>query len=141
MNPNYPLKDINRSAPINPCWANQFIVYMDTILCLGMWNKPTDKELARLPRLYETENVPLDDKIIHQHYFLESFDWYVAEYGPQERIFFGYAVLNGDHQNAEWGYTSLDELAEINVHGIEVDRDLYWKPKRFRDVKAEWDRS
>ncbi len=100
-----------------------------------MWNKPSDEELNRMPRLYETENVPLDDKMIYQHYFLGGSDWYMAEYGPNERLFFGYAILNNDHEIAEWGYSSLDELADINVHGIEVDRDLHWGVRRFGDVE------
>ena len=99
-----------------------------------MWNKPTVEELNRLPRLYETEHIAPEDKIIHQHYFLGGCDWYMAEYDPSERLFFGHATLNNDHQNAEWGYTSLDELADINVRGIEVDRDLYWRPRRFGEI-------
>ena len=100
-----------------------------------MWNKPTSEELDNLPRLYETEDVPLEEKIIRQHYFLGGTDWYIAEYDPDERIFFGYTVLNNDYQNAEWGYTSLDELSKINVRGIEVDRNLYWSPKRFAEIE------
>jgi len=100
-----------------------------------MWNKPTEKQLLKMPRLYETDNIPINDKIIHQHYFFGSSDWYMAEYGPEDNIFFGYAILNNDLQNAEWGYTRLDDLASIRVHGQEVDRDLYWNPKRFGDIK------
>jgi len=70
-----------------------------------MWNKPTYKQLERMPRLYETENVPLADKMIYQHYFIGGCDWYMAEYGPADRLFFGYAILNNDRDNAEWGYT------------------------------------
>ncbi len=105
--------------------------------CLSsvMWNRPTPEQLARLPRLYETENTPPEDKMIHQHYFIGGSDWYMAEYGPNDRLFFGYAILNADHQNAEWGYTSLDELADINVRGIEVDRDLHWTPKMFGEIE------
>ena len=80
-----------------------------------MWNKPSDEELARMPRLYETESIPLEDKTIHQHYFIGGSDWYMAEYGPEERLFFGYVVLNGDREMAEWGYTSLDELADLKL--------------------------
>lgn len=72
--------------------------------------------------------------MIHQRYFIGGNDWYVAEYDPNDRLFFGYAVLNNDFQNAEWGYTSLDELANINVWGIEVDRDIHWKPRRFVEI-------
>jgi len=38
-------------------------------------------------------------------------------------------VLEQDHQNAEWGYFSFDELRDIKVRGIEVDRDLHWDEK------------
>ena len=55
--------------------------------------------------------------------------------GQMKRLFLGYTILNNAHQNAEWGYTSLDELADINVRGIEVDRDLYWKPTRFGEIE------
>lgn len=100
-----------------------------------MWNKPTPEELNKLPKLYETENIPLKDKIIHQHYFLGGCDWYMAEYDSNDRLFFGYTILNNDLQNSEWGYTSLDELVGINIRGIEIDRDLYWQPKRFGDIE------
>ena len=36
---------------------------------LTMWNEPTDEELGNLPGLYETENTPLEDKLIHMHFF------------------------------------------------------------------------
>ncbi len=103
-----------------------------------MWNQPTQRELSGMPRLYETENTPLDDTMIHQHYFLGGCDWYMAEYDQNDRLFFGYTILNSDYQNSEWGYTSLDELADINVRGFEVDRDLYWKPQRFGDIENIW---
>ena len=79
--------------------------------------------------------MPLEDKLIHQHYFLGGCDWYMAQYSPDDRLFFGYAILNNDYQNAEWGYTSLDELADINLHGIEVDRDLHWQPTRLGGIE------
>ncbi len=32
-----------------------------------MWNEPTPERLNRIPKLYETEQVPLKDKLIHLH--------------------------------------------------------------------------
>ena len=94
-----------------------------------MRNIPTDKQLAALPALYSTEETPLKDKVIHQHYFLAATDWYVAEWSPAERLFFGFCILNGDTENAEWGYISLDELLDLKTpRGIEVERDLHWQP-------------
>ncbi len=51
-----------------------------------MWNKPTREELNRLPRLYETENISLEDKMIHMHCFLSGYDWCMAGYGLDERL-------------------------------------------------------
>lgn len=100
-----------------------------------MWNKPSDEVLARMPRLYSTEGTVLKNKIIYEHFFLGGNDWYMAEYCPKDREFFGYAVLNADWRNSEWGYISFDELIKINVRGFEVDRDLYWSPKKFWDIQ------
>lgn len=99
-----------------------------------MWNVPSPEKLATIPRIYQTENVPLKDKIIHLHFFIGGCDWYIAEFDGED-IFFGYAILNGDLVNAEWGYISFSELKEIKVQGcIEIDCDLYWKPKKASDV-------
>jgi hypothetical protein len=100
-----------------------------------MWNKPTTKQLEALPKFYSTENVKSDDKIIRMHFFMGGSDWYIAEYSPDERTFFGFTVLNGDWEMAEWGYTSLDEMESIKVRGIEIDRDLHWTPKKFKEIK------
>ena len=83
------------------CGPDRFIALKGLSALLSMWNRPSDAELSRMPRLYETENVPLSDKIIHQHYFIGGSDWYMAEYDPNDRLFFGYAVLNNDHEMAE----------------------------------------
>ena len=92
----------------------------------GMWNEPSDQHLSRMPRLYDTENTPWEQKGIYEHFFIGGSDWYAAEYDPSDRLLFGYAVLNQDYQNSEWGYFSLDDLKDIRVRGIEIDRDLHW---------------
>jgi len=98
-----------------------------------MWNEPTPKELERLPGLYETEDVPTGEKVIYLHFFIGACDWYIAEYDGND-LFWGYAVL-GDPDMAEWGYISFRELREIKLRpGIEVDRDLYWEPKKAKEI-------
>ena len=98
-----------------------------------MWNTPTQTELGKIPGLYETESIPLKDKVIHLHFFLAGCDWYIAEYDGND-LFWGYAILNGDDLNAEWGYISFDELKKLNVHGIEIDNDLHWTPKTAKEI-------
>ena len=99
-----------------------------------MWNTPDQNELSKLPGLYETEDVELAAKEIHLHFFLGSCDWYIAEYDGQD-LFWGYAILNGDVEMAEWGYISFSELKELKVGpGFEVDHDLHWQVKKASEI-------
>ena len=53
-----------------------------------------------------------------------------------ENLFFEYAILNNDLQNAEWGYFGYEELRRIRMGcGLEVDREFYWTPKRAEYVE------
>ncbi len=99
-----------------------------------MWNEPSLEELAKLPRLYETEDVPVEEKVVRMHFVLGSADWYVTEYDPHDELFFGFVNL-GDPQNAEWGYFCLQELRQVRIAlGFEVERDIWWRPRRVRDI-------
>lgn len=99
-----------------------------------MWNAPSENELSGIPAFYSTENTPLKEKIIHMHFFIGGCDWYAVEYDPTEKRFFGFAILNSDFEMAEWGYFSLEELLELKVSFVEVDRDLHFKPTRAQDI-------
>ena len=100
-----------------------------------MWNEPSSQELAALPGLYETDQLSAGRKPIGMHFFIGGCDWYVAEYSPEERVFFGYAILNGDRQCAEWGYIPFDELRDLKLRSIiEVDRDTFWDTTLAKDI-------
>ena len=77
-----------------------------------MWNEPSKERLAKIPRLYKTENVPLKEKEIHLHFFIGVCDWFICEY---DDLFFGFAILNNDMQMAEWGYVSFSELKSCRL--------------------------
>lgn len=101
-----------------------------------MWNIPTAERLAKIPRLYETENIPLNEKLIHLHFFIGGCDWYVAEFDGED-LFFGYAIL-WDHRYAEWGYFSFDELKDIKLDGwLEVDCETedVWKIRKAGEIE------
>ena len=105
-----------------------------------MWNEPTKKRLAKIPRLYATEEVELKEKLIHLHFFIGSCDWYIAEY-DQEDLFFGYAILNNDYEMAEWGYVSFRELREIKVHGcfeIDCETEESWRVRKASEIEKIW---
>lgn len=61
--------------------------------------------------------------------------WYATEYNPESKIFFGYVSIFGDW-NDEWGYFSLEELESLRgPFGLGIERDLYFKEKRFSEVE------
>ncbi len=100
-----------------------------------MWNEPTKPQLAKLPRLYQTEDIPLKDKQIHLHFFIGGCDWYVAEYDGED-LFWGYAILNSDFEMAEWGYISFQELKELKIPpGFEIDCEKDWNVKRAVEIE------
>ena len=100
-----------------------------------MRNKPAESELAELCEIPIAENTPLEERVIHMHFFLGNSDWYVSAYDPQRRMFSGYVIPNNDYEKAGWGQFSLEELDRLrsDPHG-EVVRNLDWKPTRAMDV-------
>lgn len=99
-----------------------------------MWNEPSRERLSIIPKLYETEAVPLGEKAIYLHFFIAGCDWYACEY--DDDVFFGFVILNSDYEMSEWGYFSLAELKSINIHGIEIDCELeeLWIVRRAIEI-------
>jgi len=55
--------------------------------------------------------------------------WYATEYDEENKMFFGYVSLFGDH-NDEWGSFSLEELKSIKgMFGLGIERDLHTEIK------------
>jgi hypothetical protein len=86
-----------------------------------------------IPKLNSTDNIPLDDKQIHERwvYPAANFYWLIAEYDPKSRIAFGYACLN-DKQNAEWGCTDMAEVESIGGY-----KDELYVPKQAKEAIEE----
>ena len=100
-----------------------------------MWNQPPKEQLAKIPKLYETERVPLKEKLIWLHFFIGGCDWYICEYDGED-LFWGYAILNGDLEMAEWGYVSFEELKGIKIPpGFEIDLKHVGKSKKPSRLK------
>ncbi|MGX7950652.1 DUF2958 domain-containing protein [Oleidesulfovibrio alaskensis] len=87
-----------------------------------------------IPRLYETESIAVEDKPVHLHFTFGDSHWFAVEF-DQEDICFGYVILNGDFQNAEWGYFSLKELAEVSIGPLRVELDLAWQVRPAGEVE------
>ena len=85
------------------------------------------KALAKkIPKLYSTEKIPVEDKIAVAKYFLpmSRWTWYVVE-GEEapdgDWLFFGYV----EGLEKEWGYFHEPLFAE---------RDLHFKPTKMADI-------
>ena len=96
----------------------------------------TDELRAELPKLYAQEGNK-DPKVYAKFFFPAGrWTWFVTE-GQQEGedfIFFGYVI--GDFE--EWGNFSLSELQSVNVRGLTVERDLYFRQGAFSEVIARF---
>ena len=98
-----------------------------------MQNQPTKKQLARIPRLYETEPIQMKDKFIYLHFIFPKCDWYMSEFDGDD-TFFGFVILNDDLEMAEWGYISFEFLKAVNVYGHEVEVDPNWVIRRAGEI-------
>jgi hypothetical protein len=85
----------------------------------------------KIPKLYETEDIPVEKKIIYQKWEIPQigFYWLIAEMDKKDNLAFGYANLNDD-SFAEWGYIDLQDLVDNNA---ELDR--VWKPCTFVEAQ------
>lgn len=102
-----------------------------------MWNEPGKERLVKIPGLYETEQIRLQEKKVYLHFFIGSCDWFACEFDGSD-LFFGFVVLNGDLEMAEWGLFSLSELKSIRTaQGIEVDCELefFWQIRSAEQVE------
>ena len=86
--------------------------------------------VEEIPKLYETEEIPAEKKIIYQKWEIPQigFYWLIAELDRKENLAFGYANLNDD-DFAEWGYISIKEVMD---NGASLDRG--WKSCTFEEA-------
>ena len=79
--------------------------------------------------------MPSEEKTVHARYFHGQSEWFVFETDKKRGEVYGFAVLKGDTQMAEHGYTDLEELeGVVGDDGSIVERDLQWTPKKFSEV-------
>jgi N12 class adenine-specific DNA methylase/tRNA1(Val) A37 N6-methylase TrmN6 len=92
-----------------------------------------DSIRKQLPNLYSTEKQLVGDRTAYARYFfpIGAYTAYLLEYDPKERLGFG-AVTMG--YGWELGYMSLDEMKEVKIHGLGIERDLHFTPKKLHEI-------
>jgi hypothetical protein len=97
-----------------------------------MLHEPTEEELNKVPLLYKTDGTPLSERNVYFHFFCGNSDWWILEYDPKDRLFFGIAKIFV----YELGYISLDEMKEVKAFGLmEVERDLNFEVKKIKKIE------
>jgi len=106
--------------------AEESVYFKNMLLEMG-------ERIAGMPKVYEQDGKG-EEALVSLHYFKGGSDWYIVEKDSEKEQCqaYGYAVLNGDEDNAEMGYISLVELTSI---GVELD--LHFNPCSLLEVKAE----
>jgi hypothetical protein len=90
-----------------------------------------DEVKASIPLLYSQQDT--SDPEVKAKFFTPDARWtfYVLEYDPEERIFFG--LVDGFEK--ELGYFSLDELLSVRgPWGLAIERDIHFTPKPISKV-------
>jgi hypothetical protein len=72
--------------------------------------------LNKCPKIGKTDGMKEHPATFH--YFYSGTDMYICEYDGDD-LMFGFTILNGDLENAEWGYTSRAEITAISVLNID----------------------
>lgn len=68
------------------------------------------------------QDKPLMDSMVKMHFFYGDTDWFILDYQPKSKTFFGYVILNGDVEMSEAGYISIADLHSVK----RVEMDFYW---------------
>lgn len=87
---------------------------------------------SALPKLYSQDGN--SNPTVYAKFFFPAggWTWFVTEdeQDDDDFRFFGYVIGNDN----EWGYFSLNELMSINIHGLNVERDLCFEAEPFSSV-------
>ena len=94
----------------------------------------TQEIRKRLPALYTTEEIPLEEKVAQVKFFspYNGWRWYAVEFDGED-IFWGYV----EGWENEWGTFSLSELSGATIAGglvPAIERDCFFTPKKVGEI-------
>lgn len=86
----------------------------------------------KLPKLYDTEHEPLEEKIAVAKFFhpASNWTWYAVEFDGEDLC---WGLVCG--HETEFGYFSISELNKpLGSLWLPVERDLFFRPTRVKDL-------
>ena len=91
----------------------------------------TEELKEKLPTVQEMDQK--EDPMVLAKYFhpLSNWTWYACSFDPESRIFYGLV----DGHELEFGPFSLDEMREVEVKGLGIERDLHFKPLKLSELE------
>ena len=94
----------------------------------------------KLPKLYATDGVKLDEKNVVCKFFTpwSSFTWYAfeGEYNEEMKTWEFFGAVDNGRDEPEMGYFTLAELTSVRgPFGLKIERDRHFENKRFGDIK------
>lgn len=101
-----------------------------------MRNIPTRERLDRIPKLNETNEVPLEDKLVYLHFSIKGFHWYVFEFDGDDRfrgnvVWYGYS----DH-DIFFSFEALKSMiTEDGLHEVECDPADKWIVRKVSEIE------
>lgn len=110
-------------------------IYKRDLHSQTMINRPSESELLKLANIEIDEDTPLEDRVIYMHFFMDGCSWYMAEYDPESRRFFGYMIPGNKYHKARWDYFGFAKLCRMRgkIH-CRVIRNTDWVPRRAIQV-------
>lgn len=112
------------------------------------------KDIAKIAMQISTDDELINEDGSHNvgfHYFVGNSDFYISEIKSDGTVF-GYTILNGDVEMAEWGYQNIEEIInvsqwiEMDYHvpeGMTIERMLeekypeYYKQESVVEIKTD----
>lgn len=94
----------------------------------------TAENKRQLPALYSQDGKGME-AVAYVKFFhpMSRYTFYVTEFDGTDTLF-GYCVSPLGPDCDELGYASLQELTELRVRGLGIERDLHFKPVPLSEV-------
>ena len=101
---------------------------------MRLMNKELAESLEKYP-LYSQDGKKADAVVVAKYFFpATALTWYVTEGRKEDDDYLFFGLVVGTDTSAEMGYFSLSQLLAINVYGLRVERDMYFKPRKLSEI-------